>query len=187
MDPNKTNDWIDLYSLVLDSLAEFLADPQKRALKMGITLSELNAQEAKLPKKIDMEEYRILCTSWRNVARDLKALGVRLDEDIQLAPTMAEMKGPWNANPWLEVFHEGEKPIKFFGRDALTAIGFFSFFINQCDVLDPTIKIKRNLEAQGITKENFDERMALTGIANPWREGPLPSGPVPVILPPTSP
>jgi hypothetical protein len=190
MDPNKTQDWIDLYSLILDSLAEFLADPKKRALKMGITEAELKDQmnTMRLPGKMDLEKYRESCEAWRSVARQLKSFGVTLDEELQLAPTMDQMKGSWLSDPYLHVFHLGEtKPLTFRGRECMTAIGFFSFYANQCDKLDPTKKIRASLEAQGITKENFAERMALTGIANPWEaDKPLPESPVPVELPPQS-
>ncbi len=190
MDPNKTSDWIDLYSLVLDSLANFLADPKKNAMRMGITEAELKQQQEtmRLPNKMDIDKYRESCESWRSVSKQLKSFGVRLDEELQLAPTMDEMKGSWLSNPYLHVFHIGEtKPLTFYGREAMTAIGFFSFFANQCDKLDPTKKIRAALEAQGITKDNFHEKMALTGIANPWEaDKPLPASPVPVELPPAS-
>ncbi len=188
MDPNKTGDWIDLYSLVLDRLAEYLADPKRNALKMGITEQELHEQTtARLPNKLDIEKYREARESWRNVARDLKAFGIQLNEELQLAPLLNEMKGEWMSAPYLHVFHLGEgKPLTFYGRDAMTAIGFFNFYSNHCDRLDPTKKIRENLEAQGITKDNFHERMALTGIANPWEaDKPLPESPVPVEPPPT--
>lgn len=189
MDPSKTQDWIDLYSLILDRLAEYLADPKKNALKMGITEAELKAQTdtARLPGKMDIEKYRELRESWRNVARDLKMFGVQLSDDLQLAPLMSEMGKEWMAAPYLHVFHVNEtKPLTFYGRDAMTAIGFFNFFSNQCERLDPTKKIREDLEAQGITKENFHERMALTGIANPWEADKLlPESPVPVEQQPT--
>ena len=190
MDPNKTQAWIDLYSLILDRLAEYLADPKKNALKMGIKEQELNdqANTARLPNKMDIEKYRELRDSWRNVARDLKMFGVTLSDELQLAPTMDQMKGEWMAAPYLHVFHITEsKPLTFYGRDAMTAIGFFNFYAHQCDRLDPTKKIRENLEAQGITKENFHEQVGLVGIANPWEaDKPLPESPVPVEQPPPS-
>jgi hypothetical protein len=169
MDPSKTEDWIDLYSLVLDRLAEFLADPQKRAAKLGITQAELAAQKERLPNKMDMEKYRELCSSWKNVARDLRTFGLALGDDLQLAPLMQDMAKPeWQQQPWLEVFRGNDKPLRFYGRDALTALGFFNFFIQQCDQVDPTDRIKTMLTAQGITKDNFREKMFGTAVRNPW-------------------
>lgn len=173
MDPGKTEDWIDLYSLVLDRLAEFLADPKKMAKRLGITDAELEEQKkhARLPGKMDMEKYQELRTSWKNVSRDLRAFGVQMGDDIQLAPLMQEMSKPdWAAAPWLQVFHSGEKALMFYGRDAMTAIGFFNFFIQQCEQVDPRVRIKQELEAQGITKENFRERLFGTSVRNPWED-----------------
>lgn len=171
MDPSKTNDWIDFYSLTIDRLAEFLVDPQKAAKRLGITEAELEAQKnhARLPGKLNLERYRELHASWKNVARDLRLYGVQLGDDIQLAPLMPEMAKPeWASAPWLEVFRGTDKPLKFFGRDALTAIGFFNFFIQHCDQVDPTTRIKESLLSQGITSENFRERMFGTSVRNPW-------------------
>ena len=176
MDPSKTDDWIDLYSLVLDRLAEFLADPQKRAAKLGITKEELAAQKERLPGKMDMEKYRELCASWKNVARDLRTFGLALGDDLQLAPLMQDMAKPdWQQQPWLEVFRGQDKPLRFYGRDAMTALGFFNFFIQQCDQVDPTARIKEALLDQGINKDNFREKMFGTSVRNPWEnESPPP-------------
>jgi hypothetical protein len=169
MDPSKTEDWIDFYSLTLDRLAEFLADPQKRAAKLGITKEELAAQKEKLPGKMDMEKYRELCASWKNVARDLRLFGLALGDDLQLAPLMQDMNTKtWMEQPWLEVFRGNDKPLRFYGRDALTALGFFNFFIQHCDQVDPTDRIKKMLEAQNINKDNFREKMFGTAVRNPW-------------------
>jgi hypothetical protein len=176
MDPKQSRAWIDLYSLTLDRLAEFLADPQKRALKMGITKEELAKQEAKLPRQISLEEYRIQQDSWKNVSREIIAFGLQLGDDLLLAPQMEEMSTKaWRTAPWLFVFREAENiPLRFYGRDALTALGFFNFFIQHCDNIDPTKRIREELEAQGVTEENFNEHFLGTSITNPWRPATVP-------------
>lgn len=171
MDPMKTGDWVDLYSLVLDRLAEFLADPEKRAQQLGITQEELKAQEriARLPDKMDIDQYHDLRASWKRVAANIKVFGLTLGDDLMLAPLMQEMgTKEWRAAPWLDVARGNEEPLHFFGRDALTAIGFFNFFIQQCEQVDPAARIRRLLEAQGVNAENFRERMFGTNISNPW-------------------
>lgn len=175
MDPSKTEDWIDFYSLTLDRLAEFLADPKAMATRLGITDAELEAQKkhAKLPGKMELEKYHELQASWKNVARDLRLYGIQLGDDVQLSPLMQEMATPtWQAAPWLEVFRGTDKPLKFYGRDAMTALGFFNFFVQHCDQVDPTARIKDALLAQGINKDNFREKMFGTSVRNPWENTP---------------
>lgn len=167
--------WVDLYSMTLDRLAEFLADPLKAATRMGITPEELEKQKKymQLPGKMKLEEFHNLMASWKNVRTDILMFGLRLGDDLMLAPDM-QMWGSktWQQRPWLEVSRGNENPMKFFGRDALTAIGFFNFFIQQMDSVDPSAHIKRSLEAQGITKENFINNPALFGssIRDPWAD-----------------
>jgi hypothetical protein len=66
-----------------------------------------------------------------------------------------------------------------------TAIGFFNFYSNQCDQLDPRIRIRQELEAQGVTAENFSEKMFGTAILNPWEDLHKPIEPVTPTLPPS--
>jgi hypothetical protein len=170
-----TRYWIDMYAMVLDRLMEFLADPQKAAARMGITKEELEKQKqtAQLPGKMDMDAAKELMASWKNVRNDILLFGLTLGDDLMIAPDMSMWQsGTWQKNPWLEVSRENDNPLKFFGRDAMTAIGFFNFFIQQMDTVDPCAYIKKSLEAQGITKENFINNPALFGssIRDPWAD-----------------
>ena len=189
MDAQNTRAWVDLYSLVLDRLAEFLADPVKRALKMGITVEELRQQEQGLPKQMILEKYKEQQDSWKNVSREILAFDLKLGDDLLLAPEMKDMATKqWKAAPWLFVFRETDKtPLKFYGRDAFTAMGFFNFFINQCEQVDPRLRIRQELEAQGINAENFRERMFGTSVVNPWEDLHKPIDPVepPPTIPPS--
>ncbi len=75
----------------------------------------------------------------------------------------------WKQKPWLEVSHEMERlPVRFEGRDALTAFGFINFFIQQCENLDPGKKVRDALLAQGITAENFHQHAENLMIRNPF-------------------
>lgn len=171
----KTSHWLDMYSMLLDRLAEFLADPQKAAARMGITKEELEKQKqtAQLPGKMDLDAYHELMSSWKNVRAEIQLFGLTLGDDLMLSPDM-RMWGStmWQKNPWLEVSRGNENPMKFFGRDAQTAIGFFNFYINQVETTDPGACVKRALEAQGITKENFINNPNLFGssIRDPWAD-----------------
>jgi hypothetical protein len=76
----------------------------------------------------------------------------------------------------VEITRGLEKPLRFEGRDAITAVGFFNMYAQQCDTMDPRTRIKESLEAQGITKDNFHEHIGAAGIRNPW-EGESPASP----------
>jgi hypothetical protein len=69
-------------------------------------------------------------------------------------------------------------PVRFKGRDALTALGFLTFWIRQCNKVDPISETKRMLEAQGITPDNFSDHADRLMIRNPW----APDSPEPPLL-----
>lgn len=174
-----TRDWLDLYDMMLDRLAEFLKDPVKFALAQGITKEELAKQAsiAQLPGKMDLDRHKELISSWKQVRTSIQLFGLELGEDLEIGPhecmdpdTPAFQK--WLRNPVLEVSRGIGKPLTFRGRDALTALGFLNMYIQQCATVDPSVKIKQTLEAQGITKENFHEHVGASGIRSPWENEP---------------
>ena len=162
-----TQHWLDLYSMILDRLAEGLADPAAMMKKFNITDPGVAANPI---RKMDIEKYRESAEAWKRVKASIAAFGLSLDDDLTLAPLPHEMNTKlWREAPWVEVYHPNEtKPLRFTGRDAMTAIGFFAFFINAVQNRDPRQEIRRSLEKQGITKDNFHEHVGLLGIANPW-------------------
>lgn len=170
-----TRKWLDLYDLLLDRMVEFLADPKRFYQHLGINPNEEGA--APLPQKLDMEQYKDLRASWKRVQRAIEFFGLDMSEELTIAPLPQEMATKkWQANPWLEVFRPTDMAhgVPFKGRDALTAFGFINFYIQQCETLDPSKKVREMLEAQGITKENFDVMLAGTSIANPWNDPSAP-------------
>lgn len=171
-----TRDWLDLYDMMLDRMFEFLKDPLKGALNRGITEKELAEQSAlaRLPQKMDMASYHELKESWKRVRATMQIFGLELGDDLEIAPLAVLQPDTkafrvWLTNPRLEVSRGLEKPLVFEGRDALTALGFLNVYIQQCETVDPAARIRQVLEAQGITKDNFHERVgAGSGIRNPW-------------------
>lgn len=179
MTTRSTRDWLDLYDMVLDRGFEFAKDPTKGALARGITQKELDAQKdtAQLPGKMQMEAYHALIASWKQVRASILIFGLELGEDLELSPPeILETGSPafalWMRKPWVEISRGVEKPLRFEGRDAITAVGFFNMYIQQCQTLDPTAPIKKALEAQGINKDNFHEHVGAAGIRNPWENDP---------------
>lgn len=174
-----TRDWLDLYEMMLDRLAEFLKDPVKFAMRQGITKEELDKQAsvARLPGKLDLDAHRELMYSWKQVRTSIQLFGLELGEDLEIGPPVVfepESKAfvKWKANPVLEVSRGLDKPLTFKGRDALTALGFLNMYIQQCATVDPSVRIRQTLEAQGITKENFHEQVGASGIRSPWEDEP---------------
>lgn len=170
-----TRDWIDLYDMMLDRAYEFAKDPTKGALARGITTKELESQKetAVLPGKMSMESYHASKESWKRVRTTMQIFGVELGEDLMLAPPEILEVGSaafarWSRKPWVEITRGLEKPLRFEGRDAITAVGFFNMYAQQCDTMDPSIRIREQLEAQGINKDNFHEHVGAAGIRNPW-------------------
>ncbi len=160
-----TRQWIDMYSLILDRLAEGLADPKKLYAHLGIS----EEAGANIPHAMSVKKYKESRDSWNKVKDVMLLFGLEIGEDLLLAPETVLSDKAWNDNPWLEVSRPGDvTPLKFFGREAQTALGFISFFINTCDQVDPNKRVKRHLEAQGITKENFFQEVGLMGISDPW-------------------
>lgn len=174
-----TRDWLDLYDMLLDRLAEFLKDPVKFALAQGITQDELAKQAsiAQLPGKMDLDAHRELMSSWKQVRTSIQLFGLELGEDLEVGPPVVFQPESrefvkWLANPILEVSRGLDKPLTFRGRDAKTALGFLNMYIQQCATVDPSVKIKQTLAAQGITKENFHEQVGASGIRSPWEDEP---------------
>lgn len=172
-----TRDWLDLYDMMLDRMAEFLKDPLKASLARGITKEELEQQKslARLPQKMDLDAHKELMSSWKSVRTSILLFGLELGEDLEIGPMEAmDPDSPafakWCRNPVLEVSRGMDKPLTFRGRDALTALGFLNVYIQQCATVDPSVRIKQALAAQGITKENFHETMSGSAMRSPWDE-----------------
>lgn len=181
--PPKTEHWIDLYTMVLDQLAENLRDPKDWFERLGIKPGEEGA--IALPKKLDEAAYLEQQNAWASVKRDLRIFGLELGESLMLAPEILNPQAKpthgqalvrweyamkkWEKEPWLEISHELEVvPVRFRGRDALLALGFISFWIQQCNKVDPIEETKKMLNRQGITAENFAEHADRLMIKNPW-------------------
>lgn len=180
MTTKSTRDWLDLYDMMLDRAVEVAKDPYAASLKRGVSKEELDKQQAiaPLPGGMDMKRYHELMSSWRRVRSLIQVFGLELGDDLEIAPPSCLNVGTkpfnvWFKRPWLEVSRGLGNPLRFEGRDAITAHGFFAIYINQMETLDPSKKIKESLAAQGITKENFHERLAGTAITNPWAEDDL--------------
>jgi hypothetical protein len=174
-----TKDWLDLYDMMLDRGFEFAKDPVRGALARGITEKELEEQKstARLPGKMQMDAYHALMESWKRVRTTIQIFGLEVGEDLELAPNeILETTTPafarWMQKPWVEITRGFEKPLRFEGRDALTAVGFLNMYVQQCATIDPRKRIREALEAQGITKDNFHEHVGASGIRNPWEEDP---------------
>ena len=184
-----TKDWLDLYDMTLDRGFEFAKDPTKGALDRGITQKELDAQKgtAVLPGKMQMEAYHGLIASWKRVRTTIQIFGLELGEDLMLEPQAILNVGTpafnkWMMNPWVEISRGIEKPLRFDGRDAITAVGFLNMYVQQCATVDPRTRIRAALEAQGITKDNFHEQVGAAGISNPWDNDVPPGSPERTIL-----
>jgi len=167
MTMSDTKHWIDLYGMILDKLAEHLADPVKAQEHFHIKPNEEGSIQL---GPLNMEKYKELRDSWTRVSRDLRIFG--LSDDLMLDPMPEVMAKPkWLKAPYLNVSRPQEyAPIKFIGRDALTAFNFINFYIQHCESLNPKLHVRRTLEAQGITKENFSAHQHLLGISNPWED-----------------
>ena len=169
-----TRDWLDLYDMMLDRGLEFAKDPHAGALKRGITQAELDAQGGQMPAKMSMDAYYAMRNSWKRVRTSMQIFGLELGDDLEIEPgIILETSTPafkqWMCNPWVEISRGAEKPLRFDGRDAITAVGFLNMYIQQMETLDPRKRIREALEAQGITKDNFHEKVgADSGIRDPW-------------------
>ncbi len=178
---NKTTaHWLDVYEMALDRGIEVAKDPKKAMLARGVSEKEIAEQEARapLPGKMDMEEHRRLMSSWKRVRVSIQIFGLELGEDLEITPQCVFFPNSrpfyvWSQNAWLKVHRAKGDHIEFKGRDAKTALNFFSFYGVKSENVDPTKEIKAKLLEQGITKENFAERMAGTSIRNPWDEDTL--------------
>lgn len=172
---SETDSWIDLYSMILDRMAETLADPGALYDKLGIR--EENKRIAQsggfntLPqKKLDLERYAELRASWKRVSADIRAFGITLNDDLEMESNIDD-RNAGTEQKYVVIAREGDKtPLMFYGRDAYTVFGFMGFYANAKMTRDPRADIKRALEAQGITRENFHQHVGLAGIANPWAE-----------------
>ena len=164
-----TEHWLDLFSMILDRLADHLADPAKAYERLGLDTKDPNIAK-NMPQKMAVEKYKDLSASWRRVRTAIRSFGLAVTEDMTLAPLMSEMGTKrWRERPWLHAFNGNEiVPLKFEGRDALTALSFFNFFVQSVERLDPQAHVKKALEAQGITKDNFHQHEHLLEIKNPW-------------------
>lgn len=180
--PN-TRQWIDLYTAFLDQLNKNLEDPEAWFQRLGITPGAEGVMQ--LPRKADPAAIADQQASWGRVRRDIRVFGLELGESLELAPTILDpgsvpthgqalvrhqkMVKEWNKDPWLEIGHRLEVvPVRFKGRDALTALGFIKFWIEQCNKIDPVVQTKKMLAAQGITQENFHVHADKLMIENPW-------------------
>jgi hypothetical protein len=169
MDATKTEDWLDLFTLMLETASEMVDDPKKSYERMGISQGEIDRGEAPLPGKRDPEAYRLTLASWKNVCRGLKLFGIALGDMVHLEPKPEVLKSSmWNSRPWIQVSHGGQDSIRFEGHEAMVALSFFHFYVDKCRSIDPSAYIRQTLTEQGISKENFRQRLAGTSIANPW-------------------
>jgi hypothetical protein len=178
-----TRNWVDLYTAFLDQLNKNLSDPKAWFERLGLTPGEGSTMA--LPRTADPMAIMDQQASWARVRKDIRVFGLELGEDLELAPTILDPSQTpthgqalvrhekavkeWNKDPWLEIGHRLEPmPVRFKGRDALTALGFIKFWIDQCNKVNPVEQTKKMLEAQGITQENFHLHADKLMIQNPW-------------------
>lgn len=167
-----TEHWLDLFTVHLEAAAVMSDDPKKHYEKMGISKAEIKSGQAPLPGKRDPIEHRRAVASWKIVCRDLRLFGLDLDPDTQIEPNVMEMKPKdsvlWDASPWCQVYRKDGDAIRFDGHEAKVAMAFMHFFANLCQNVDPSATIRKTLQAQGVNKDNFKQRMFGTSIANPF-------------------
>lgn len=179
----KTEDWLDLYTAFLDSLNRNLEKPREWFERLGITPGAEGVMD--LPRAATQEKIDEQQNSWARVKRDIRVFGLELSEELELEPAILDpttkptsgqelvryqkQMMAWEKDPWLHVAHRFEiTPVRFKGRDALTALGFFMFWITQCNKVDPVEQTRKMLIAQGITPENFHLHADRLMIRNPW-------------------
>lgn len=191
----KTEDWLDLYTAFLDSLNRNLENPKAWFERLGIKPGEEGVMQ--LPRAADQGKIEEQQQSWARVRRDVRVFGLELSEELMLEPAILDpttkptsgqalvryqkQMATWEKDPWLHVSHRFEiTPIRFKGRDALTALGFIMFWITQCNKVDPVEQTKKTLLAQGINEENFHLHADRLMIRNPWAsDGLVPKHPSP--------
>ncbi len=178
-----TEHWVDLYTLFLEQLAENLRDPKEWFERLGITPETQGA--IPIPQKLQEDKYIEQQNAWANVRRDMRVFGLELGEELMLAPEILNPEAKpthgqplvrwqyamkkWEKDPWLEISHKLEVvPVRFKGREALLALGFITFWIQQCNKIDPVEQTKTMLSKQGITAENFHLHADRLLIKNPW-------------------
>ncbi len=164
-----TTHWLDLYGMIMERLSEHLSDPAAFYKKLGIDPNNQGSAAQKIGK-LDLEAYRDLKSSWKRVRQTIQLFGLELGEDLTLSPMLTEMQTKtWRQKPWLEVGRSTDTDaVRFEGRDALTALSFFNFYIQQCETLDPAAHMRNLLASQGVTKDNWAEHAGGLGIANPF-------------------
>jgi hypothetical protein len=133
-----TRDWLDLYDMMLDRGLEFAKDPHAGALKRGITQAELDAQGGQMPAKMSMDAYYAMRNSWKRVRTSMQIFGLELGDDLEIEPgiileTSTPAFAQWMRSPWVEISRGAEKPLRFEGRDAITAVGFLNMYIQQME------------------------------------------------------
>lgn len=183
MKKHTTADWIDLYTMQLEQLADNLRDPVAWYERLGITPDTPGYRPP--PPKMSEEAYIEQQNAWASVKRDLRVFGLELGEELMLAPEIMnpELKPThgqaltrwqyamkaWEKDPWLEISHKLEVvPVRFRGREALIALGFITFWIQQCNKVDPVEETKKMLLKQGINADNFAAHADRLLIKNPW-------------------
>ena len=192
MTPN-TQHWIDLYGAVLEALIKNLENPKDWFARLGLVPGQEGVMA--LPKKADPAAVQELRDSWARVRRDIKMFGLEASDKLGFEPGYlkpglrdtlsgqdkvrldAEL-AKWARAPWLDARHELELvPVRFKGRDATTALGFFTHYINQAEKgINPAEDTKKVLLAQGINADNFHEHADRLMIKNPWApDSPGPS------------
>jgi len=184
---HNTEYWLDYYTAQLDQIHTNLSKPAEWFDRLGITNEE---NVVATPQAASIESIHEAQHAWNTVRRDIRAFGLSLSEHLEFEPPAAvwaadPKKLPvapqanarakreiidWLKNPWFTAKHEMElMPVRFEGRKALTAAGFFAWWINQTDGrLDPREGTKRILLEQGINAENFHLYAEKLAIKNPW-------------------
>lgn len=183
-----TEGWLDLYTAFLDTLNRNLENPREWFERLGIKPGDEGVMQ--LPKASSPEKVEEQQASWARVKRDIRAFGLELGENLEMAPEILNPEAKpthgqalarynkalaqWEKDPWVDVAHRFElTPVRFKGRDALTALGFFTFWITQCNKVDPVEETKKVLAQQGINAENFHLHADRLMIRNPWTsDGP---------------
>lgn len=178
-----TQQWVDAYTVYLDSIAEAVDNPRlihllqdackeldDRAQASQNFMDYQLAQEQRRIfeisglGKFSNEAYTQTLQAWRNVAHALLLHGYDLAEDIefeQLSPFR------WKIHQKAHGDHLQWECSDF---EATVLFAFLSFVFSLSCTESPISYVRRTLQKQGITKENWSLHAHRLMIRNPWEE-----------------
>lgn len=176
--------WCDAYTMHLQVSAEASANPEMRKQLQDAekrtqaealrTRSQVDIEAAINQRRVsstvfrfDPEGHREMMRTWASARELLLSMSPDMSKPIHME--CDPLKKPLSAKLWQGKIDEPPANVMVItGSTAGIIVLFLRFVREMGDRMDPVTYTKKQLEAQGITRNNFHEHVGVAGITNPW-------------------